>query len=393
MKRLIISIILIIPLFSFAQEIMYSGVLIDKEDKTTIPFASIWLEGNTYGVMSDDRGKFSLKLRKENDTIVIRAFGYKLQVVETKKNKKENKIMLIPLKTTLPEVNVEGMGPKAILTKALRSVDENFLKKETFYLNMESLMKKKINDSLVYLRWDNDVYERRSILGLKLLLPNYSNNQFISNEEKYHFNYMSFSIDDIVYYYMAYILNSKFMAKGLEGQKNDLNFGYSMKIIMQDSIEKEYIVSLHQKKELNNAFSSVQLPKTIKFFIDAETMVITKIESFLDKSKPRAFFDKKKGKFEVKEHIVVVNFRVLDGKYFLANCFSKVIFNNDREDVKEKNSFLDSIKKDDLNEEVIIYNTKQMKIKPDKFEKIKSNKTILPIEELKEKEIFEAILD
>ncbi|HBN04726.1 MAG TPA: hypothetical protein DD434_02915, partial [Bacteroidales bacterium] len=91
MKRLIISIILIIPLFSFAQEIMYSGVLIDKEDKTTIPFASIWLEGNTYGVMSDDRGKFSLKLRKENDTIVIRAFGYKLQVVETKKNKKENK--------------------------------------------------------------------------------------------------------------------------------------------------------------------------------------------------------------------------------------------------------------------------------------------------------------
>ncbi|HBN04725.1 MAG TPA: hypothetical protein DD434_02910, partial [Bacteroidales bacterium] len=297
------------------------------------------------------------------------------------------------LKTTLPEVNVEGMGPKAILTKALRSVDENFLKKETFYLNMESLMKKKINDSLVYLRWDNDVYERRSILGLKLLLPNYSNNQFISNEEKYHFNYMSFSIDDIVYYYMAYILNSKFMAKGLEGQKNDLNFGYSMKIIMQDSIEKEYIVSLHQKKELNNAFSSVQLPKTIKFFIDAETMVITKIESFLDKSKPRAFFDKKKGKFEVKEHIVVVNFRVLDGKYFLANCFSKVIFNNDREDVKEKNSFLDSIKKDDLNEEVIIYNTKQMKIKPDKFEKIKSNKTILPIEELKEKEIFEAILD
>ncbi|MDD4739333.1 MAG: carboxypeptidase-like regulatory domain-containing protein [Bacteroidales bacterium] len=393
MKRLIISIILIIPLFSFSQEIMYSGVLIDKDDKTTIPFASIWLEGNTYGVMSDDKGKFSLKLRKENDTIVIRAFGYKLQIVETKKNKKENKIMLIPLKTTLPEVNVEGMGPKAILTKALRSVDENFLKKETFYLNMESLMKKKINDSLVYLRWDNDVYERRSILGLKLLLPNYSNNQFISNEEKYHSNYMSFSIDDIVYYYMVYILNSNFMAKGLEGQKNDLNFGYSMKIIMQDSIEKEYIVSLHQKKELDNAFSSLHLPKTIRFFIDAETMVITKIESSLDKSKPRVFFDKKKGKFEVKEHIVVVNFRVLDGKYFLSNCFSKVIFNNDRENAKENNSFLDSIKKDDLNEEVIIYNTKQMKIKPDKFEKIKSNKTILPIQELKGKEIFEAILD
>lgn len=393
MKRLIISIILIIPLFSFSQEIMYSGVLIDKDDKTTIPFASIWLEGNTYGVMSDDKGKFSLKLRKENDTIVIRAFGYKLQVVETKKNKKENKIMLIPLKTTLPEVNVEGMGPKAILTKALRSVDENFLKKETFYLNMESLMQKKINDSLVYLRWDNDVYERRSILGLKLLLPIYMNNQFVSNEEKYQSNYMSFSIDDIVYYYMAYILNSNLMAKGLEGQKNDLNFGYSMKIIMQDSIEKEYIVTLHQKKELDNAFLSLHLPKNIRFFIDAENMVITKIESALDKSKPRVFFDKKKGKFEVKEHIVVVNFRVLDGKYFLANCFSKVVFNNDRENAKENNSFLDSIKKDDLNEEVIIYNTKQMKIKPDKFEKIKSNKTILPIQELKGKEIFEAILD
>ncbi|MBP1644516.1 MAG: hypothetical protein H6Q16_91 [Bacteroidetes bacterium] len=393
MKRLIISIILIIPLFSFSQEIMYSGVLIDKDDKTTIPFASIWLEGNTYGVMSDDKGKFSLKLRKENDTIVIRAFGYKLQVVETKKNKKENKIMLIPLKTTLPEVNVEGMGPKAILTKALRSVDENFLKKETFYLNMESLMQKKINDSLVYLRWDNDVYERRSILGLKLLLPIYMNNQFVSNEEKYQSNYMSFSIDDIVYYYMVYILNSNVMAKGLEGQKNDLNFGYSMKIIMQDSIEKEYIVTLHQKKELDNAFLSLHLPKNIRFFIDAENMVITKIESALDKSKPRVFFDKKKGKFEVKEHIVVVNFRVLDGKYFLSNCFSKVIFNNDRENAKENNSFLDSIKKDDLNEEVIIYNTKQMKIKPDKFEKIKSNKTILPIQELKGKEIFEAILD
>ena len=34
-----------------------------------------------------------------------------------------------------------------------------------------------------------------------------------------------------------------------------------------------------------------------------------------------------------------------------------------------------------------------MKIKPDKFEKIKANKTILPIEELKGNEIFEAILD
>jgi hypothetical protein len=371
---------------------MYSGVLIDKDDKTTIPFASIWLEGNTYGVMSDDKGKFSLKLRKENDTIVIRAFGYKLQVVEAKKNKKENKIMLTPLKTTLPEVNVEGMGPKAILTKALRSVDENFLKKETFYLNMESLMKKKINDSLVYLRWDNDIYKRWNIMGMKLLVPESQNNYFC-NKEGYYGDYMMFYIDDIVYYYMAYILNSNLMAKGLESEKNDLNFGYSMKIIMQDSIEKEYIVSFNQKKELKEPFMSIHLPKTIKFFIDAETMVITKIESALDKSKPRVFFDKKKGKFEVKEHIVVVNFRVLDGKYFLSNCFSKVIFNNDRENAKENNSFLDSIKKDDLNEEVIIYNTKQMKIKPDKFEKIKANKTILPIEELKGNEIFEAILD
>lgn len=393
MKRLIISLLLIIPLFSFSQEIMYSGVLIDKEDKTPISFASIWLEGNSYGVMSDDRGKFSLKLRKENDTIVIRAFGYKLQVVETKKNKKENRIMLTPLQTTLPEVNVEGMGPKAILTKALRSVDENFLKEETFYLNMESLMKKKINDTLAYLYWNNDIYKRWNMMGMKLLLPEFSKKEYISNKEGFYGDYMSFSIDDIVYYYMAYILNSNLMAKGLESQKNDSDFSYSMKIIMQDSIEKEYIVMLHQKKELDNAFSSIHLPKNIRFFIDAENMVITKIESALDKSKTRVFFDKKKGKFEVKEHIVVVNFRVLDGKYFLANCFSKIIFYNDRENVKEKNCFLDAIKKDDLIEEVIIYDTKQMKIKPDKFEKIKSNKTILPIEELKENEIFKLILD
>lgn len=380
-------------MFSFSQEIMYSGVLIDKDDKTTIPFASIWLEGNTYGVMSDDKGKFSLKLRKENDTIVIRAFGYKLQVVETKKNKKENKIMLIPLKTTLPEVNVEGMGPKAILTKALRSVDENFLKKETFYLNMESLMQKKINDRLVYLRWDNDVYERRSILGLKLLLPIYMNNQFISNEENYQSNYMMFYLDDIVHYYMVYILNSNVMAREIESQKDENSFDYSMKITMQDSIEKEYIVSMHQNKEYDEPPMSFYLPKTIRFYIDAKSMIITKIESTLENSKPRVFLDKKQGRFELKKHIVVVNFRELNGKYFLANCFSKVIFNNDRENAKIKNSFLDSIKKDDLNEEVIIYNTKQMKIKPDKFEKIKSNKTVLPIQELKGNEIFEAILD
>ena len=310
MKKLFITILLTISSFySYSQQGIFSGVILDDEYKTPIPFASIWLEGNSYGVMSDDKGRFSIRLRTEKETIIIRAFGYKLRALEVATNKKDKKIYLAPLKTILPEVNVQGLGPKAILLKALRSVGENYLKDKTFYLEMESLMQKKVNDSLLYLYWNNDIYKRWNIIGMKLLLPSFNGREEISNKEGYYINYVYFGIDDIVYYYMVYILNSNIMAKDMAKNQDTNNFKYSLKITMQDSIETEYIVSLHQNIEQNKSSSLFELPKIISFFIDAQTMAITKIESALDKSKPRVFWDKKNGRFEIKEHITVVNFR------------------------------------------------------------------------------------
>lgn len=97
-----------------------TGTVKDETTQQPIPFASIGIMGTYYGSLSDENGKFELKIPpiNNNDTIRISAIGYKNLSLTKKEmeNKKENLYFLSPVVYDLTEVKIK---PKKLRYKIL----------------------------------------------------------------------------------------------------------------------------------------------------------------------------------------------------------------------------------------------------------------------------------
>ena len=103
---------------------------------------------------------------------------------------------------------------------------------------------------------------------------------------------------------------------------------------------------------------------------DAKGFVIKKIEQTLDTTKNNIYIvdnsiinkkDTTKTYINLLNYTVTVNFSEKQGKYFLSNCFSNIKY------YKDDN-------KDTVFQEKIMYDTKECRVEPDKFEKQKIGK-------------------
>src|SRR5574344_1248834 len=345
-------------LFSFclnAQTRRMLGTVLDNETNQPIAFASVALNGSYYGVITDENGNFSLKLDRKTDSVMIKAFGYRLKVVKTSDKKKAQKIYLIPITTTLGEVNVKGFGPKSIFASALDSVPKHFLYKKNFSLITDIYKSKKINDSLVYLSYCPNWCKRMNILFIRMILPLQIDTEYTNirtdkdNKLKYiltaeTYQRMLFSFDDFIKHYMLTILNYNFLSKevknSLEGKPaayssrlRSINTGmidgnsFKLKIIKEDSVEKEYIIT---KTDIDSLAKTI-IPMTTSYYIDAQTMNITKIEAHLNVPKDSncSYTSDMDGKITIRDFVTTVTFREKQGKSFLSNCYSKVSYNQD----------------------------------------------------------------
>ncbi|MCH3924239.1 MAG: hypothetical protein LKE30_04900 [Bacteroidales bacterium] len=341
----------------------FEGILLNKDNKEPVEFVAISTKANsTYGVMSDDKGRFRIKYSKDKDSLYIMPCDFEMKVIAIKDINK-NKIYLNPLKTNLDTVNVKAMGAKTLFFAALDSVKNNFYYKKSFALDVEGFNMLKKQDSIITLLKTEDIWSRKNLLFVRTILPfdNIYMKYVVTNDKKRQY----FQLNDILYYYMFPILNT-FAYKQLVGN----NTSYSMKILKKDSVETGYIITIKQIKDTKRIETPMLVPKIVKFYIDAKGFVIKKIEQTLDTTKNNIYIvdnsimDKKdttKTYINLLNYTVTVNFSEKQGKYFLSNCFSNIKY------YKDDN-------KDTVFQEKIMYDTKECRVEPDKFEKQKIGK-------------------
>lgn len=95
--------------FSFAQDRIISGSVLDSETNQPLPGASIMVKGTTTGVVTDFDGNFSIDVPAVDATIVVSYIGFQTQELKVDGNSTIN-ILLAPDSQVLNEVVVVGYG-------------------------------------------------------------------------------------------------------------------------------------------------------------------------------------------------------------------------------------------------------------------------------------------
>ena len=118
MKKLILFILLLLPSFVFAQK--NEGVLYGKitdEDGKAVELVNVAVQNTPYGVVSDARGNYSLKLPADTLINVVFSFvGYeeiKMQVKLKADEKRKHDVKMTVSSTMLPEMTVHDQSIKS----------------------------------------------------------------------------------------------------------------------------------------------------------------------------------------------------------------------------------------------------------------------------------------
>lgn len=114
----------------------YKGYLLDNETNQPLVSASISVNETNISTVTNDEGKFSLKVPKDmtNGKITASYLGYRDKVIMLSKfNGKELKIKLDVSVTQLSEVNIDPKDPKALIREVIKRKGSN-------YLNENSIM-------------------------------------------------------------------------------------------------------------------------------------------------------------------------------------------------------------------------------------------------------------
>lgn len=111
LPRLILSaaLLYLASLSGFAQNLTIRGVVMDERNNETLPFASVAIEGTTFGTMADDEGRFAISVPANSRTLVFTYIGYvtrKITVSSETKSPLEVKLQVDA--SLLTEVTIKG---------------------------------------------------------------------------------------------------------------------------------------------------------------------------------------------------------------------------------------------------------------------------------------------
>src|SRR5688500_11231166 len=123
--------LLLLCVFSFAQGQNVTGTILDADNNSPLPGASIVVKGTSVGTTTDANGEYSISVEDENTTLVFSFIGYTSQEVQVSGRTRID-INLAPDIQALEEIVVVGYGTlrKRDLTGAVAHVDAEELKSE-----------------------------------------------------------------------------------------------------------------------------------------------------------------------------------------------------------------------------------------------------------------------
>ena len=123
------SCLLLFNIASNGQGILIGGKIVAADSNEPISFAHVYVQGTTYGTLTNIDGEYALNLpaRFAEDSIVFSCVGYESQVIEVGVLRDEDR--LIPLaesKTTLTEIIVSSLSAEDIWERAVKAKAKNF---------------------------------------------------------------------------------------------------------------------------------------------------------------------------------------------------------------------------------------------------------------------------
>ncbi|MEM7551376.1 MAG: serine hydrolase [Bacteroidota bacterium] len=139
LKSVLIALFIFSCFFAQAQTQIIRGTIIDANTKEPLVFATIALENNRLGTISNSKGEFRLRVPKEyqNQSMRISFIGYKLFEIPLSSIKGKQTFDLKPEDYILNEVVVKDFTGIGIIKKALERIPENYhkapYKSEEFY--------------------------------------------------------------------------------------------------------------------------------------------------------------------------------------------------------------------------------------------------------------------
>jgi hypothetical protein len=268
-KTIVISILL-----SFANILMgqnqleLTGSVIDKENKSPIPFASVILPSQSIGTASNNDGDFVLKAQDsiELDTLVISCIGYESKKIALSTFNLSEKL-LVELEesvTQLEEVVVKPQDPIELINKAWNKISENYkndpMMMKGFYRETVQLEQKLISLSEAVISIYKSPYlDRQQMDQMKLLKGRKSK----AVEESDILDHMSISgglLADFVKYGLHSLIQNNFQY-----------YDYVLENILIDGDDATYVISFDQK-------DSVKMPLIKgKVYIDASSLAFVAV--------------------------------------------------------------------------------------------------------------------
>jgi len=113
-----------------SQKVKYiTGKIIDNETAEPLPFAALALKNNGKGTVTNNNGKFGMKITPDmlNDTLSVSYLGYLRREIPVREALGNN--LTISMKReyiSIPEIIIKNQNPQEIVARALRAIPKNY---------------------------------------------------------------------------------------------------------------------------------------------------------------------------------------------------------------------------------------------------------------------------
>ncbi len=122
---LILLITILINYDIFCQTL--TGLVYDENWKP-LPGVSVYFDGTTIGTVTDENGRYHLKIvNKINSSLIISFVGYQSTVIKDPFDSGDHPILLKPKLTELQEIDIHGKKPKFSREQNIKIFREQFL--------------------------------------------------------------------------------------------------------------------------------------------------------------------------------------------------------------------------------------------------------------------------
>ncbi|MFM7055263.1 MAG: DUF5686 family protein [Bacteroidota bacterium] len=121
-------------------KIVVTGTVLDN-DKSPLPFASVYVNGTTRGTTSNENGLYAIEINETDRQLVFRYIGYKTRVVDVVFDGSDRltlDVMLEPESFSIQEIVVKASGEDpayAIIRKAISNRKKNANQAKTYTCN------------------------------------------------------------------------------------------------------------------------------------------------------------------------------------------------------------------------------------------------------------------